>query len=153
MFQYCIGSYVSVNLLKCSGVGILCCWCFPGVHPAGRWLGQNFYRNQTPLFNIYKCCKSAPGFHTVSCTGPWWVVIFWYMSNFDLYNILEISMLLVHNSIHYWANNSPIVCVVSTLGSWNYCFGVECPTALYLHHNVCLRWLHWIRGSCWLLCK
>ena len=36
-------AYMSLGILRCCDISSFCGWCFPGVSPAGRRLGKNFY--------------------------------------------------------------------------------------------------------------
>ena len=62
---------------------------FPGVLPAGRWLGQSFNPNQTLVFYLYHYYGLAWGFHSMSSPGSLWVVTL-SVSNINLYKILQI---------------------------------------------------------------
>ena len=55
--------------------------------------------------------------------------------------------LLGCSSLQYQANSSPIVCTALALDNRNCCSGKQGPNTQHLPVNVCLRCLHWIRGS------
>ena len=122
-------------------------WCFPGVHPADRWLSQSFYPSQT-LFFLF---TSPLWISTrIPCTMLSWALERWHLVGncHKLTCIQSCSNVgpLGHSFPHCWANCSPMVCEVLSLDSWNYCSGERDLTAQHLPLSVCLIWLDWVRS-------
>ena len=119
-------------------------WCFlVSILQAGDW-AQVSTPATTLLFPLYYYYGSALGLYIVCYAGPQWVGLLMVgVKHWLIFSHAHVG-LSGHRSPQYWGNSSQSVCAVLALDSWKYCSGEQ---AQHLPLNVCLEWLHWLRGS------